>query len=60
MKISGIIPAYAGLTLGNRWNPNVAQLYQAGSTFTGDLAPAQRRSGSVAVVRRSTTTPSRV
>ena len=53
-----IIPAYAGLTLGDRWNPNDRQLYQAGFAFTGDLVPARRRCGSVAVVRRSTTTPS--
>ena len=54
----GIIPARAGSTLGDPWNPNDHSPYQTASAFTADLAPARRRCGSAAVERRSTMTPS--
>ena len=53
-----IIPARAGFTLGDPWNPNDHSPYQTASAFTADLAPARRRCGSAAVERRSTMTPS--
>ena len=53
-----IIPARAGSTLGDPWNPNDHSPYQTASAFTADLAPARRRCGSAAVERRSTMTPS--
>ena len=54
----GIIPARAGFTLGDPWNPNDHSPYQTASAFTADLAPARRCCGSAAVERRSTMTPS--
>ena len=54
-----IIPACAGFTLGDPWNPNDAQPYQKASAFTADLVPARRSSCSAAAVRRSTRTPLR-
>ena len=53
-----IIPARAGFTLGDPWNPNDHPPYQTASAFTADLAPARRCCGSAAVERRSTMTPS--
>ena len=54
----GIIPARAGFTLADPWNPNDGLPYQTAFTFTGDLAPAPPSCGSAVVSRRSTTTPS--
>ena len=53
-----IIPARAGFTLADPWNPNDDLPYQTAFTFTGDLAPAPPSCGSAVVSRRSTTTPS--
>ena len=53
-----IIPARAGFTLADPWNPNDGLPYQTAFTFTGDLAPAPPSCGSAVVSRRSTTTPS--
>ena len=55
---SRIIPARAGFTLADPWNPNDDLPYQTAFTFTGDLAPAPPSCGSAVVSRRSTTTPS--
>ena len=37
---SGIIPARAGFTLADPWNPNEPTLYQTPAAFTADLGPA--------------------
>ena len=58
MTPTGIIPARAGFTLADPWNPNDGLPYQTAFTFTGDLAPAPPSCGSAVVSRRSTTTPS--
>ena len=55
---TGIIPARAGFTLANPWNPNEPVLYQTPVAFTADLGPAPPSCGSAAVVLRWTTTPS--
>ena len=54
----GIIPARAGFTLADPWNPNEPVLYQTPVAFTADLGPAPPSCGSAAVVLRWTTTPS--
>ena len=55
---AGIIPARAGFTLADPWNPNEPVLYQTPVAFTADLGPAPPSCGSAAVVLRWTTTPS--
>ena len=54
----GIIPARAGFTLANPWNPNEPVLYQTPAAFTADPGPAPPSCGSAVVVPRWTTTPS--
>ena len=54
----GIIPARAGFTLADPWNPNDEPCYQTAFTFTAGLEPAPPSSGSAVVLRRSTMTPS--
>ena len=54
----GIIPARAGFTLADPWNPNEPVLYQTPVAFTADLGSAPPSCGSAAVVLRWTTTPS--
>ena len=54
----GIIPARAGFTLEDPWNPNDESPYQTAFTFTADLALAPQSSDSAAVAQRSTRTPS--
>ena len=53
-----IIPARAGFTLADPWNPNDEPHYQTAFTFTADLAPAPQSSDSAVVSQRSTRTPS--
>ena len=53
-----IIPARAGFTLADPWNPNDEIPYQTAFTFTADLALAPQSSDSAAVAQRSTRTPS--
>ena len=53
-----IIPARAGFTLADPWNPNEPVLYQTPAAFTADLGPAPPSCGSAVVVPRWTTTPS--
>ena len=53
-----IIPARAGFTLADPWNPNDEPCYQTAFTFSADLEPAPPSSGSAVVLRRSTMTPS--
>ena len=55
---AGIIPARAGFTLADPWNPNEPVLYQTPAAFTADLGPAPPSCGSAVVVPRWTTTPS--
>ena len=55
---AGIIPARAGFTLEDPWNPNDESPYQTAFTFTADLALAPQSSDSAAVAQRSTRTPS--
>ena len=55
---SRIIPARAGFTLEDPWNPNDESPYQTAFTFTADLALAPQSSDSAAVAQRSTRTPS--
>ena len=38
--VPGIIPARAGFTLADPWNPNEPTLYQTPAAFTADLGPA--------------------
>ena len=52
-----IIPAHAGFTLGDPWNPNGPGVYHPPVSFTADLVPARRSCGSAAVEPRWTTTP---
>ena len=52
-----IIPACAGFTLGDPWNPNGPGVYHPPVSFTADLVPARRSCGSAAVGPRWTTTP---
>ena len=54
----GIIPARAGFTLADPWNPNEPVLYQTPAAFTADPGPAPPSCGSAVVVPRWTTTPS--
>ena len=55
---SGIIPARAGFTLADPWNPNDESPYQTSFAFTADLALAPQSSDNAAVAQRSTRTPS--
>ena len=55
---TGIIPARAGFTLADPWNPNDEPHYQTTFAFTADLALAPQSSDSVVVSQRSTRTPS--
>lgn len=52
-----IIPARAGFTLGDPWNPNGPGVYHPPVSFTADLVPARQSCGSAAVEPRWTTTP---
>ena len=52
-----IIPAHAGFTLGDPWNPNGPAVYHPPVSFTADLVPARRSCGSAAVEPRWTRTP---
>ena len=54
----GIIPARAGFTLADPWNPNEPVLYQTPAAFTADPGSAPPSCGSAVVVPRWTTTPS--
>ena len=54
----GIIPARAGFTLADPWNPNDESPYQTSFAFTADLALAPQSSDNAAVAQRSTRTPS--
>ena len=56
--LCGIIPARAGFTLADPWNPNDEPCYQTAFTFSANLEPAPPSSGSAVVLRRSTMTPS--
>ena len=58
LGVIGIIPARAGFTLADPWNPNDESPYQASFAFTADLALAPQSSDSAAVAQRSTRTPS--
>ena len=53
----GIIPARAGFTLGDPWNPNGPGVYHPPVSFTADLVPARQSCGSAAVEPRWTMTP---
>ena len=53
-----IIPARAGFTLADPWNPNDESPYQTSFAFTADLALAPQSSDNAAVAQRSTRTPS--
>ena len=55
--IPRIIPACAGFTLGDPWNPNGPGAYHPPVSFTADLVPARQSCGSAAVEPRWTTTP---
>ena len=57
LNINRIIPAHAGFTLGDPWNPNGPGVYHPPVSFTADLVPARRSCGSAAVEPRWTTTP---
>ena len=57
-QVARIIPARAGFTLEDPWNPNDESPYQTAFTFTADLALAPQSSDSAAVAQRSTRTPS--
>ena len=54
----GIIPARAGFTLADPWNPNDEPHYQTAFAFTADLVLAPQSSDSAVVSQRSTRTPS--
>ena len=56
--IIGIIPARAGFTLADPWNPNDEPHYQTAFAFTADLVLAPQSSDSAVVSQRSTRTPS--
>ena len=56
--LEGIIPARAGFTLADPWNPNDEPHYQTAFAFTADLALAPQSSDSAVVSQRSTRTPS--
>ena len=53
-----IIPARAGFTLADPWNPNDEPHYQTAFAFTDDLTLAPQSSDSAVVSQRSTRTPS--
>ena len=53
-----IIPARAGFTLADPWNPNDEPHYQTTFAFTADLVLAPQSSDSAVVSQRSTRTPS--
>ena len=53
-----IIPARAGFTLADPWNPNDEPHYQTAFAFTADLALAPQSSDSAVVSQRLTRTPS--
>ena len=55
---AGIIPARAGFTLADPWNPNDEPHYQTAFAFTADLVLAPQSSDSAVVSQRSTRTPS--
>ena len=55
-----IIPARAGFTLADPWNPNDEPHYQTAFAFTADLVLAPQSSDSAVVSQRSTRTPSEV
>ena len=55
---SRIIPARAGFTLADPWNPNDEPHYQTAFAFTADLALAPQSSDSAVVSQRLTRTPS--
>ena len=57
-QASRIIPARAGFTLAEPWNPNDEAPYQTAFAFTADLALAPQGSDSVVVLQQSTRTPS--
>ena len=57
-QIRGIIPARAGFTLADPWNPNDEPHYQTAFAFTADLVLAPQSSDSAVVSQRSTRTPS--
>ena len=57
-EMERIIPARAGFTLADPWNPNDEPHYQTAFTFTADLAPAPQSSDSAVVSQRSTRPPS--
>ena len=57
VRLDGIIPACAGFTLGDPWNPNGPGAYHPPVSFTADLVPARQSCGSAAVEPRWTTTP---
>ena len=50
-SVGGIIPARAGFTLADPWNPNEPVLYQTPAAFTADPGPAPPGRESSAVVR---------
>ena len=56
--VLGIIPARAGFTLADPWNPNDEPHYQTAFAFTADLVLAPQSSDSAVVSQRSTRTPS--
>ena len=58
IHIARIIPARAGFTLADPWNPNEPTLYQTPAAFTADPGSAPPSCGSAVVVPRWTTTPS--
>ena len=58
LLLNRIIPARAGFTLEDPWNPNDESPYQTAFTFTADLALAPQSSDSAAVAQRSTRPPS--
>ena len=58
VPLGRIIPARAGFTLADPWNPNEPVLYQTPAAFTADPGPAPPSCGSAVVVPRWTTTPS--
>ena len=53
-----IIPARAGFTLADPWNPNDEPHYQTAFAFTAGLVLAPQSSDSAVVSQRSTRTPS--
>ena len=57
-SLLGIIPARAGFTLADPWNPNDEPHYQTAFAFTADLVLAPQSSDSAVVSQRSTRTPS--